>query len=375
MLNKLTAKAVANAKPGFHADGGNLYLSVGKGDAKSWVVRIKVGGKIRDIGIGSLRDVTLADAREKAGEVRKQVAAGVDPVAERKRAKTMTFDAAANACLADIEPGWKNPRIAERWRQILAEPWMKKLCAVEVATVGLADVKAALLPVWSAKPTTGQFARGMIERVLSWSIAHGHRPAEAGTGCASWRDTLRHVMPRPVKGGHNEAMPYTQVGAFVRSLRDRKGSARLLEFIALTGVRKGEASPATWAEFDLVAGLWTIPAGRMKSGVSHTVPLSKQALLLVLGQPRGDDLVFPSAPAKPFDAAATNRLMPRPYTVHGLRSAFRDFAGDRTDHPREIAEMALAHRVGDATELAYRRGTALERRRQLMQEWADFIDA
>ncbi|MFH1795147.1 MAG: integrase arm-type DNA-binding domain-containing protein [Pseudomonadota bacterium] len=384
-LNKLTATGVAKhmregAAPGFIADGGNLYLAVGKGTARSWVVRIKVNGKVRDIGVGSAHDVSLADARDKARLVRKQVLEGLDPIAERVKAQRLTFGQAANACLAEIEVGWKNPRIAARWRQILAEDWMKSLCAVEVSTVGVAHVAEALREPWLRIPTTAAFARVMIERVIDWSVGHGHRE-EALANPARWRGgKLRSMLPKPKKGGNNVAMPYAQLPAFYAALGGRaETSARLLQFILLTAVRKSEAMSATWGEVDLDAALWVIPASRMKGGLEHVVPLSTQAVALLRGLKSNRDpasLVFPSdaLPDQPYASNSTNHLMPKPFTVHGTaRSSFRDWAGDCTSFPRDIAEMALSHRVGDATELAYRRGTALARRAELMQAYADFL--
>lgn len=383
--NKLTATQVAKhmregAAPAFIADGGNLYLAVGKGTARSWVVRIKVNGRVRDIGVGSAHDVSLADARERARLVRKQVLEGLDPVAERVKAQRFTFGHAANACLADVEVGWKNPRIAKRWRQILAESWMRDLIAVEVAAVETSHVADALKDPWLRIPTTAQFARVMIERVIDWSVGHGHRE-EALANPARWRGgRLRSMLPKPKKGGSNAAMPYTQLPTFYTAMSGRKEtSARLLQFILLTAVRKSEALSMTWGEVDFDKALWVIPAKRMKNGIEHVVPLSKQAVDLLNARKSNrepDSLVFPSdaEPDQPYNVKAPNLLMPKPFTVHGtVRSSFRDWAGDCTEIPREIAEMALSHKVGDATELAYRRGTALARRAKLMQAYADFL--
>ncbi|PAP91406.1 tyrosine-type recombinase/integrase [Mesorhizobium wenxiniae] len=381
--NLLTAKQVASAtlKRGLVADGGNLYLNVGGPGSRSWVVRIKVQGRERDIGIGSSADVTLARAREIRDTIKALVAKGADPLSYRGEAGT-TFGEVAKECLTELAKGWKNDRLKTRWEQILAEPYAKTLSGIDVGTVGVQDVLAALKPVWQTKPTTAKFWRGMIERVLSWAMAHGHRDADKANP-ADWRGVLRHLLAAPKRGGNWAAMPFADVPAFYQSLT-AKGmtSARVLQMILLTACRKNEIAEATWNEVDFKACTLTIPASRMKGGLAHVVPLTRPALDILKAQlakrSNSTDLIFPSdfIPTQPYEGSNINRLLAKPFTVHATaRSSFRDWAGDCTEFPRDVAEMCLAHRVGNATELAYRRSTALERRGALMKAWADYLTA
>jgi integrase len=257
--------------------------------------------------------------------------------------------------------------------------YAKPLSALKVSEVGTDDVLKVLNPLWQARPETASRLRGRIERVLDFAKARGWR---TGENPALWRGHLKSILParQRLTRGHHAAMPYADVPTFVQSLPGKQAmSARALEFLILTAARSGEVLEATWNELDLVAGLWTIPASRMKAGKEHRVPLSARALDIVkaLHETRHSDFVFPGyAKGKPLSNMAFAMLMKRmtadAYTAHGFRSAFRDWAGDNTSFPRDVAEQALAHRVGDATEQAYRRADALEKRRKLMAAWAEY---
>jgi len=380
-LNKLTdakVKSTALAK-GRYSDGGGLYLNVAKAGSKSWLFMWVRDGKRVELGLGGYPAVTLAAARTRAERCRELVAQGIDPRAEREQPATPTFAACVDQFLGSMEGAWRNEKHRAQWRMTLtvyAEPIANRL----VSEIGTDEVLAVLNPVWRTKPETASRLRGRLERVLDFAKARGWR---TGENPALWRGHLKSILPprQKLSRGHHAAMPYSEVPAFMKRLAGSEAmAARALEFLILTGGRSGEVLNATWDEVDLEAGVWTIPAARMKAGKLHRVPLSRQAaeLLARLSAHKLSDYVFPGfREGRPLSPTAMEMLLRRmksdEYTAHGFRSAFRDWAGDQSDYPREVAEAALAHRVGDATEQAYRRSDALERRRGLMQEWADYV--
>jgi integrase len=379
-LHKLSARSVATlTKPGRHSDGGGLYLNITATGARSWVFMWKVAGKRREMGLGSLRDVPLAKARERAADARQKLADGLDPIAVRDKPKVMTFGEAADALIESMSSSWSSNKHRAQWRMTLAV-YCEPLRSKPVAEIGAEDVLKILQPLWATKPETASRLRGRIERVLDFARARGQR---SGENPARWRGNLDALLPKRAKlmRGHHKAMPFDDLPAFMASLREREGIApRALEFAILTAARSGEVLGARWDEVNLDAGQWIVPATRMKAGREHRVPLSARAveILRQLEQARFSEFVFPGLKRnRPLSVMALDRVLRRmkvDVTVHGFRSAFRDWAGERTYFPREIAEAALAHLVGDAVERAYRRGDALEKRRLLMDDWARFCE-
>lgn len=379
-LHTLSARTVATlTKPGRHSDGGGLYLNITPSGARSWVFMWKVAGKRREMGLGSLRDVPLTKARQRAAEARQQVADGLDPLASRDKPQVMTFGDAADALIESMSSSWRNEKHRAQWKMTLTV-YCEALRLKPVAEIGTEDVLKVLQPLWTTKPETASRLRGRIERVFDFARTRGQR---AGENPARWRGHLEAVLPKRAKltRGHHKAMPFDEVPQFVVALREREGiAARALEFAILTAARSGEVFGARWDEFNLEARVWTVPATRMKAGREHRVPLSARAveILREMQQNRLSDLVFPGVKVgRPLSVMALEMVLRRmkvDVTVHGFRSAFRDWAGERTSFPREVAEAALAHLVGDAVERAYRRGDALEKRRRLMDAWAGFVE-
>ncbi len=381
--SKLTDTYVkaSGLKPGRHSDGGGLYLNVTPTGSRSWLFMWVRQGRRREMGLGSYPAVSLAKARAIAARHREAVVEGRDPIAERGRDSQPTFGRCAELFLESMEGQWRNEKHRAQWRMTLTEH-SRKLTARQVASISTEDVLAVLNPLWQSKPETASRLRGRIERVLDFAAARGWRSTE---NPARWRGHLKSILPARAKltRGHHAAMPYADVPAFVTRLAASEAmAARALEVLILTAARSGEALGATWPEINFKDRLWVIPATRMKAARDHRVPLSERALAILkpLHEARVSEFVFPGQrPKRPLSASAMEMLLRRlkvdQYTVHGFRSAFRDWAGDHTTFPREVAEAALAHRVGDATELAYRRADALDKRRELMETWARYCAA
>jgi integrase len=382
---KLTARAAATTKPGRYGDGDGLYLVVSPSSARKWVFRFSFAGKVTEAGLGSADVVSLADARNKARDARKLLEAGKNPIEAKRLAASIeagipTFGAVADALIAAKESEWRNDKHRAQWRMTLTE-YAAPLRSRPVNEIDTAAVLAVLTPLWQTKPETASRLRGRIEAVLDAAKAQGHR---SGENPAAWRGHLSHLLPKRGKltRGHHAAMAYQDVPAFVGRLRERDAiAAMVLEFCILTAARTGEALGARWAEIDVSAKIWTIPASRMKAAREHRIPLSDRALAIFekLSEARTGDLVFPGQGAgKPLSAMAMEMVLRRmkleDVTVHGFRSAFRDWAGNETHFPRELAEAALAHVIGDKAEQAYRRGDALEKRRALMDAWANYCE-
>ena len=385
-VKKLSARHVATiAQPGRHSDGDGLYLNVTRSGARSWLFMWKKGGKRREMGLGSAGSVSLARARELASECRAQVAAELDPIEARDAAAEIkpekpTFGAIADAFIAAKESEWRNEKHRAQWRASLME-FAAPLRSRPIDEIDTAAVLAVLTPLWQTRPETASRLRGRIEAVLDAAKAQGHR---SGDNPAAWRGHLSHLLPRRGKltRGHHAAMAYRDVPAFIAQLRECNVIAAMaLEFCVLTATRSGEIYGARWSEIDVEAKVWTLPAARMKAAREHRVPLSARALAILekLGDVKTSDYVFPSPRGrKPLSHVSMAKVMHRLQidgaTVHGFRSAFRDWCGEATSFPREIAEAALAHVAGNATERAYRRGDALEKRRALMEAWAGFCE-
>ncbi|MFO7593449.1 MAG: integrase arm-type DNA-binding domain-containing protein [Pseudomonadota bacterium] len=389
-LSPLEVKRLAS--PGLHAVGGvaGLLLQVTPTGARSWVLRATVGAKRRDIGLGGFPDVTLAQARERAREAREQIRQGIDPVEQRRaardalraeQAKRLTFDDAAKQFLARKSSEFKNAKHAAQWGSTLetyASPIIGKL---PVDRIELAHIVQVLEPIWTTKTETATRLRGRIESVLAFATASGFRE---GDNPARWRGNLDAVLPKPrklAKVTHHRALPFDQMPDFMIELRKREGmGARALEFAILTAARSGEVRGATWAEINLDAKLWTIPADRMKAGKEHTVPLSTAAVKLLKALPRmkGNDHLFPAprgGQLSDMSLSAVTKRMGVDAVPHGFRSTFRDWCAERTHYPNEVAEMALAHTIGNKVEAAYRRGDLLLKRARLMADWCKFINS
>ena len=386
--SKLTARKVAATRaPGRYGDGLGLWLQVTETGVKSWLFRYMHRGRARAMGLGPVHTVGLADARTKAAAARKMLLDGIDPIeagaAARARAaaadaRMVTFRSCAELCIADRDPGWRNPKHRAQWRSTLETFAYPLLGDLPVADVDTGLVLKVLRPVWTAKPETASRLRGRIEAVLDWARVHGHR---SGDNPARWRGHLDNILPRRSRVAptqHFPALPYAELPAFMAALRDLDFvSARALEFLILTAARTGEVIGATLGEIDTASNVWTVPAARTKTRREHRVPLSNRALAILKGLPRDGDFVFPGARDKaPLSNMALlmtlRRLGRGDLTVHGFRSTFRDWAAERTAYPRDVVEMALAHAIGDKVEAAYRRGDLFAKRRRLMADWAKF---
>ena len=381
--NKLNVKQVEHLKAvGLYSDGGGLYLRI-RESGRSWFFIGTVNGKRFEMGLGSALDVTLARARDKATEARLHALEGRDPRTERDRARqsnaaAVTFGQFAKQYVAGIEDGFKNPKHRQQWRNTI-DTYGEPIADMPIADVDTEDVLRCIQPIWLDKAETASRVRGRIEKVLDAAKAKGLRD---GDNPARMRGHLELFLPKRSKAKvkHHAALPYSEIPAFMADLRRREGIApKALEFAILTAARSGEVRGMTWGEVDLAAKLWTVPAGRMKASETHEVPLSDAAISVLravnekgLGR---DDVVFPAprgGSLSDMTLSAVLRRMKRPVTVHGFRSTFRDWAGDTTTFPRDVVEMALAHTIGSATERAYRRARALDKRRELMDVWAQY---
>lgn len=379
-------KIRSKLKPGRYGDGGGLYLEVASAGTKSWLFMWKVNGKRRAIGLGGYPAVSLAKARSDAAKAKTEIAEGRDPSASTKKRSMPTFSECVKQFLAVNKPAWRNDKHKAQWEMTLGDAYCRPIREKPVDTVTTDDVMKILSPIWTTKAETASRIRGRIERVLDYAKVKGWRD---GINPALWSGHLKHLLParQKLQRGHHPAMPYKELPAFMEEIRKREAVAALaLEFLILTAGRSGEVYGAVWDEFDLDAGLWTIPAPRMKAGREHVVPLSEAALGIVkrLHEVRTGPYVFAGQRANPvagrancpLSTSAMEMLLRRmgkgEYTVHGFRSSFRDWAGDLTDFPRDLIETALAHRVGDATERAYRRSTALAKRKALLEQWASY---
>lgn len=388
---EMTAIEVSRLKTaGMHAVGvvDGLYLQV-KPPARTWILRATVGGKRRDMGLGGFPAVTLAKAREAAQEQRDLIKRGVDPILARQEARSaLKATAAAARTFTECAVGyvdakgaeWRNPKHRQQWNATLEQYAYPVVGDMLVRDVSLAHVLRILEPIWKTKTETASRLRGRIEAVLDWATVRGYR---SGDNPARWRGHLDKLLPAPAKVAkveHHEAMDLNEVPGFVAALRAKTGlGARALELLILTAARSGEVRGARWSEIDLKRAEWLVPGERMKAGKDHRVPLASRAVELLRALPRveGTDLVFPSRKNTPLSDMTLTKIMRdmgQEAVPHGFRSSFRDWASERTNYPREVAEMALAHAIGDKVEAAYRRGELLEKRRRMMADWAAFCE-
>jgi integrase len=387
---RLNALAVQRAhKRGLLHDAGGLYLQVARGGAKSWLFRYMLKGRARAMGLGSLAAVSLAQARVKAALCRQQLQDGLDPIEARRAqldrerveaARGISFQACAEAYIAAHKAAWRSPKSLVQWQSSLAAYVYPTLGLLPVQQIDTGLVLKVLEPIWAVRPETASRVRGRVELVIDWAKARGYREGE---NPARWRGHLQNLLPsrRRIQAvRHFAALPYTEVGAFMTALRaEQSVVARALEFLVLTAARAAEATGARWDEIDLKAETWTIPGSRMKGARGHRVPLSSAALAVVEAMKplrRGDHLFPGTRHGKPVSQGALlallRRLEYRHVTTHGFRSGLRDWAAEMTVFPGEVAEMALAHAVGNKVEAAYRRGDLFEKRRRLMEEWARY---
>jgi integrase len=395
--NRLRQKQVEKSKPGMQLDGDGLYLQTSLGDdgktiRRSWTFRYELFGQRHELGLGPVRDVGLAQARAKRGELRQQLRDGIDPLAFRKqqreaarleqmrltaeKAKALSFEQCAEQCMAGHRAGWSNLKHAEQWQNSLRNDVYPVIGKLNVAGITTAHVVRVLEPIWTKKPETASRVRGRIEKVLAWATVRGFR---TGDNPARWRGHLAELFPAKGKVApveHHPALNYTELPEFMRELRARESTtARALEFLILTSSRTASVTDATWdSEIDIKGRLWNVPAKRMKRKKPHSVPLSSRSMEILQSLPQAGRYVFGGT--RPLDKQSMNRLLhsmrPSGATVHGFRSTFRTWASERTNFARAVCEQALAHTVGSKVEQAYNRGELLAKRRLLMQAWADY---
>ncbi|WP_244208545.1 tyrosine-type recombinase/integrase [Vreelandella andesensis] len=390
-IHKLSPRKVATAEPGKHEDGGGLRLVVSKSGAKKWVLRFTLRSKRREMGLGNFPNTGLAEARRKAENYRKMAKEGTDPIhareLEKQQQSTPTFTNCAARYIQSHRRSWRNAKHARQWVSTLktyARPVIGEMPVDEIDTHHILNI---LSPIWSTKTETAKRVQGRIENVLDFASAHKYRD-EANP--ARWRGHLDKLLAKPSKVQmvtHHPAMPYEQVAKFMVAAQDYSSmSSKALQLLILTATRTSEVLNAEWHEIDLVNATWTIPAKRMKASREHRIPLSHQALALISNLPsvKGNSFVFPGMkPGRPLSNMSLLQFMrglgygpsgdKGNYVPHGFRSSFRDWTGEVTSYPRDVAEMALAHAIENKVEAAYRRGDLFEKRRAMMQDWADYI--
>jgi integrase len=392
-LHRLKAVTVKNANPGRHADGGGLYLQVtanpGGAPRGSWLFRYERAGRERWMGLGSIDEVDLKKAREVAADKRRLLRDGIDPLAQIEvqqaetalaAARATTFDQCADDYIKDNRAAWRNAKHAQQWRNTLSAFVTPVFGKLPVAAIDTALVLKVLKPIWTTKAETANRVRGRIETILDAAKVNGYRNGE---NPARWRGHLDKLLParskvRAVK--HHPALPYAKLGAFMEELAERPApAARALEFTILTACRTNEVLGATWEEVDFAKKVWTVPKFRMKGNREHRVPLSDAAIAVLqrIQETRNSEYVFPGeSNGSPLSGMGMLMLLRRmgrsDVTVHGFRSSFRDWCAECTNYPREVAEAALAHAIEDKTEGAYQRGDLFDKRRKLMDAWAEF---
>ena len=388
-INKLKALYLTQKlKPGRYSDGDGLWLQVTQTGSKSWLFQYAMSRRTRQMGLGSARTVSLAEARDLAADLRKLVSQGKDPLAVRdaeqakaraEHARAICFREAAEQFIEQRKLGWRNAKHAAQWKSTLSTYAYPVIGDVAVGAIDRGMILAILEPIWTTKTETAVRLRSRMENILDAAKARGWR---AGDNPAAWRGHLDKILParRAVqKVRHHPAAPYCEIPGLMAELRGRNDqSAKALEFTILTACRTGEAIGARWDEIDFAQKTWIIPAERMKAGREHRVPLSARALELVKGLPRERDNPFVflgNKPGKHLSNMAMLELIRdlRPgLTVHGFRSSFRDWTSEQTSYSREVAEMALAHAISDKSEASYRRGDLLEKRRRLAEDWSKY---
>lgn len=378
-IHKLSARKVQSIKKtGRHSDGGGLYLNVTKTGGKSWCYMWVRSGRRREMGLGGVPGVTLSTARERAQSARELIANDKDPILERQKKIVVTFGEAADHLVETLKQDWSSEKHRQQWQRTVTH-YCKPIRKIAVSEIDTDDVLRVLKPIWTTKEETARRLRSRIERILDYSSAHNWR---SGENSARWNGHLKDILPKRDKSKIKNfaAMPYENVPAFLKKLKAVNSLPALaLEFSVLTAARTNETLGAQWCEIDIEAKLWTIPAERMKAKQEHRVPLTDRVVEILLSTKmyQCSDYVFPGTKKGKSLSNMTMAMLLRRVetghcTVHGFRSCFRDWCGDRTDHPREIAEAALAHKIGNKVEQAYRRRHALDKRRLLMDEWSSY---
>ncbi len=377
---KLSPQGVKSlTSPGRHSDGGGLYLSIDASGRRRWVFMYTSNGRRVELGLGSTSTRSLKEAREEAASLRAHVVRGLDPRAERSKSTTKpTFGEFADEYVEAMRPSWRNAKHAAQWSMTLTE-YAKPLRRLPIDAVTTEEILRALRPIWKRTPETAERLRGRIENVLSSAKAKGLREGE---NPATWKGHLDQLLPKRQRltRGHHAALPFNDVAELFGNLSTKSATAaRALQFLILTASRSGEVLGATWSEVDLDRGLWVVPASRMKAGKEHRVPLSEAALNVLrsvdVGLRPDDHLFWGKSPDRPLSNMAMSMLLRRMVpnvTVHGFRSSFRDWAAEVSAFSHEVCEMALAHTIPNKAEAAYRRGDLLEKRRELMEAWADY---
>lgn len=379
----LSAQEVKDLKrKGLHAVGtvSGLNLKIDLEGNKSWVLRVQIGNRRRSMGLGAYPEVTLAQAHQKARDARRLIDDGVDPIQARRESKselrTISFGDAAKKYIAAKEPEWRNEKHAQQWRNTINQ-YAKKLISMPVSSIGTHDVVDILEDIWLTKNETASRLRGRIEVILDWATVRKYR---TGENPARWKGHLDSLLPSPKKirkVQHHSALNWREIQEFITELNGQAGvGVRALEFTILTASRTGEVIGAKWDEFDFKRKVWVVPASRMKSGREHRVALSSYVINMLENLSNDGDYVFSKDGFKPISNMAMSSVLKRmrkTFTVHGMRSTFRDWAAENTNYSRDVCEAALAHALGTDTELSYKRTDFIEKRFELMEEWASYV--
>lgn len=388
-IHLLTPRKVQTAKPGKYEDGGGLRLVVSKTGARKWVVRYTIKKRRREMGLGSFPDVSLSEAREKATECRRMASEGIDPIEEKRVEEEVipTFTSCAARYIRSHRAGWSNRKHTKQWISTLKTYVIPKIGNKKVDEIVTQDILAILNPIWNTKTETAKRVQGRIENVLDYATAFQYRDT---LNPARWRGHLDKLLPRPSRVTtvkHHPAMPYDEVKGFMAELSQKNSiSSYALRMLILTATRTNEVVNAKWSEINLKEGAWIIPANRMKAKREHRVPLSSEVMAILDKVPKepGNPYIFIGLrQGQPICSMAMIVLMRKMeyghsgtrghYVPHGFRSSFRDWSGEVSSFPRDVAEMALAHTIGNKVEAAYRRGDLFEKRRKMMQAWADYV--
>ena len=387
IAKELHALAVKNlSTSGLHAVGGvsGLYLCIGKNGSRSWILRTMIGSKRHDIGLGSYPSISLSLARVKSTEIKESIKNGENPIAERRHRKSLvewTFRRCADEFIKMRRDSWKNPKHGQQWVNTLDTYVHPIIGDLHVRNIEVGHVLSVIEPDWNSKNETMVRIRNRIELILSWAAVRGYRPLE---NPARWRGNLDATLPKPSSVNNrtsHKSLPFEQINTFISQLRNLESmSAKCLELLIATAARSGEAREAQWVEFDLENAIWTIPPSRMKAGREHRVPLNSIAINLIRSLPRfeSNDFLFQSSSNRPLSDMALTQLLRRMKVnavPHGFRSTFTMWAAEKTTYSPELREMALAHAVKNKTEAVYQRGDLFERRVDLMNDWAKFIEA
>ncbi len=375
------ARVKSLCDPGRYSDGEGLHLYIGKTGRKSWVQRITIDGRRRDIGLGGYPAVSLAQARKRSANNRAAVSDGKDPVSDKRKPKMPTFEEAVDTVHKANRPRWRNEKHAASWIQTLERHAFPKIGNKRIDKIGRADVLTVLTPIWTTRPETARRVRQRMRTVFRWAMAHGFTETNPAGEVIDGA-----LPPMPKVKAHLRSLPYQDVGMALETVSASQASLSAMlcfRFLVLTATRSGEARAATWDEIDMQKRLWRIPSERMKAGIEHRVPLSEQALdVLAQASALRDEsgLVFPSPlkPGSPMSDMTLTKILRSTgladrATVHGFRSSFKNWTLEQTDTPWAVSETALAHSLGNSTEQAYARSDLFERRRALMQNWADYL--